>query len=83
MTTAISRGDLSKKIDVEVHGEILELKNNINLMVDDLRSFSSEVTRVAKEVGTLGRLGSQAVVPGVAGTWKDLTEAVNVMGKWS
>src|SRR5213075_177416 len=77
--TAVANGDLSKKITVDVRGEILELKETINTMVDQLRSFASEVTRVAREVGTEGRLGGQAVVPGVAGTWKDLTDSVNAM----
>src|SRR5207253_3026315 len=72
-------GDLSKKITVDVKGEILELKNTINTMVDQLSSFASEVTRVAREVGTEGRLGGQADVKGVAGTWKDLTDSVNFM----
>jgi CheY-like chemotaxis protein/signal transduction histidine kinase len=79
VTTAVARGDLSKKITVDVKGEILELKNTINTMVDQLNAFASEVTRVAREVGTEGKLGGQAVVPGVAGTWKDLTDTVNVM----
>jgi HAMP domain-containing protein/signal transduction histidine kinase/CheY-like chemotaxis protein len=79
VTTAVARGDLSKKITVDVKGEILELKNTINTMVDQLSSFASEVTRVAREVGTDGRLGGQADVQGVAGTWKDLTESVNSM----
>jgi len=79
VTTAVARGDLSRKIMVDVKGEILELKNTINTMVDQLRAFAAEVTRVAREVGTEGRLGGQAVVPGVAGTWKDLTDSVNVM----
>src|SRR6476469_57470 len=79
VATAIANGDLSRKITVDVKGEILELKNTINTMVDQLRSFASEVTRVAREVGTEGRLGGQARVPGVAGTWKDLTDNVNVM----
>ena len=79
VTTAVARGDLSKKITVDVRGEILELKNTINTMVDQLRSFASEVTRVAREVGTEGKLGGQASVPGVAGTWKDLTDSVNSM----
>ena len=79
VTTAVARGDLSRKITVEVKGEVLELKNTINTMVDQLNSFASEVTRVAKEVGTEGKLGGQAQVPGVAGTWKDLTDTVNVM----
>ena len=79
VTTAVARGDLSKKITVDVKGEILELKNTINTMVDQLNSFASEVTRVAREVGTEGKLGGQADVPGVAGTWKDLTDNVNSM----
>ena len=79
VTTAVARGDLSKKITVDVKGEILELKNTINTMVDQLSSFASEVTRVAREVGTEGKLGGQADVKGVAGTWKDLTESVNSM----
>src|SRR5918994_874376 len=79
VTKAVANGDLSKKITVDVKGEILELKATINTMVDQLRSFASEVTRVAREVGTDGRLGGQADVQGVAGTWKDLTESVNFM----
>jgi len=79
VTTAVARGDLSKKITVDVKGEILELKNTINVMVDQLNGFASEVTRVAREVGTEGKLGGQAQVPGVAGTWKDLTDNVNLM----
>ncbi len=79
VTTAVAKGDLSKKITVDVQGEILELKNTINTMVDQLNSFSSEVTRVALEVGTEGKLGGQAEVKGVAGTWKDLTDSVNQM----
>ncbi len=79
VTTAVARGDLSKKIDVDVQGEILELKNTINGMVDQLRPFASEVTRVAREVGTEGKLGGQAQVEGAAGTWKDLTDSVNFM----
>ncbi len=79
VTTAVANGDLSKKIAVDVKGEMLELKNTINTMVDQLRAFASEVTRVAREVGTEGRLGGQAAVPGVAGTWKDLTDTVNFM----
>ena len=79
VTTAVARGDLSKKIGVDVRGEILELKNTINTMVDQLSSFASEVTRVAREVGTEGKLGGQAEVKGVAGTWKDLTDNVNLM----
>jgi len=79
VTTAVANGDLSKKITVDVKGEILELKNTINTMVDQLNSFASEVTRVAREVGTEGKLGGQAIVRGVAGTWKDLTDNVNFM----
>ena len=79
VTTAVANGDLSKKIIVDVKGEILELKNTINTMVDQLRSFASEVTRVAREVGTEGKLGGQADVRGVSGTWKDLTDNVNFM----
>jgi CheY-like chemotaxis protein/signal transduction histidine kinase/HAMP domain-containing protein len=79
VTIAVANGDLSKKITVDVRGEILQLKEAINTMVDQLRSFASEVTRVAREVGTDGRLGGQAAVPGVAGTWKDLTDNVNFM----
>ncbi|HEY1807479.1 MAG TPA: HAMP domain-containing protein [Acidobacteriaceae bacterium] len=79
VTTAVARGDLSRKIAVDVKGEILELKNTINTMVDQLNAFAAEVTRVAREVGTEGKLGGQAEVPGVAGTWKDLTDNVNVM----
>jgi HAMP domain-containing protein/signal transduction histidine kinase/CheY-like chemotaxis protein len=79
VTTAVAKGDLSKKITVDVKGEILELKNTINTMVDQLNSFASEVTRVAREVGTEGKLGGQADVKGVAGTWKDLTDSVNSM----
>jgi signal transduction histidine kinase/HAMP domain-containing protein/CheY-like chemotaxis protein len=79
VTTAVANGDLSKKITVKVKGEILELKNTINTMVDQLRSFAAEVTRVAREVGTEGKLGGQAVVKGVSGTWKDLTDNVNFM----
>jgi HAMP domain-containing protein/signal transduction histidine kinase/DNA-binding response OmpR family regulator len=79
VTTAVATGDLSKKITVDVKGEILELKNTINTMVDQLRSFAAEVTRVAREVGTDGKLGGQAEVKGVAGTWKDLTDSVNFM----
>src|SRR5439155_10343729 len=78
-TTAVARGDLSKKITVDVHGEIAELKNTINVMVDQLNAFASEVTRVAREVGTEGKLGGQAEVQGVAGTWEDLTDSVNLM----
>src|SRR5207247_2178485 len=79
VTTAVAKGDLSKKITVDVKGEILELKNTINTMVDQLSSFASEVTRVAREVGTEGKLGGQADVRGVAGTWEDLTDNVNMM----
>jgi HAMP domain-containing protein/signal transduction histidine kinase/DNA-binding response OmpR family regulator len=79
VTTAVANGDLSKKITVDVKGEILELKNTVNVMVDQLRSFAAEVTRVAREVGTEGKLGGQADVKGVAGTWKDLTDSVNFM----
>src|SRR5439155_14899298 len=75
----VANGDLGKKITVDVKGEILELKNTINTMVDQLSSFASEVTRVAREVGTEGKLGGQAEVRGVAGTWKDLTDSVNSM----
>ena len=79
VTIAVANGDLSKKITVDVRGEILQLKEAINVMVDQLRSFAAEVTRVAREVGSEGKLGGQAVVPGVAGTWKDLTDSVNAM----
>src|SRR4026208_1257396 len=79
VTTAVANGDLSQKITVDVRGEILELKNTINTIVDQLNAFASEVTRVAREVGTEGKLGGQAQVPGVAGTWKDLTDNVNFM----
>ncbi len=79
VTTAVAKGDLSRKITVDVRGEILELKNTINTMVDQLNGFASEVSRVAREVGTEGKLGGQAQVPGVAGTWKDLTDNVNSM----
>ncbi|HTJ25124.1 MAG TPA: HAMP domain-containing protein, partial [Candidatus Limnocylindria bacterium] len=79
VTTAVARGDLSRKITVDVKGEILELKNTINTMVDQLNGFAGEVTRVAREVGTEGKLGGQAEVPGVAGTWKDLTDNVNLL----
>ena len=79
VATAIATGDLSRKITVDVRGEILLLKETLNTMVDQLRSFAGEVTRVAREVGTDGRLGGQAVVPGVAGTWKDLTDNVNLL----
>ena len=79
VATAIARGDLSRKITVDVKGEILQLKETMNTMVDQLSAFASEVTRVAREVGTEGKLGGQAAVPGVAGTWKDLTDNVNSM----
>src|SRR5690348_1721273 len=79
VTTAVANGDLSQKITVDVKGEVLELKNTINTMVDQLRSFASEVTRVAKEVGTGGKLGGQAEVKGVSGTWKDLTDSITVL----
>ena len=79
VTTAVAQGDLSKKITVDVQGEILELKNTINTMVDQLNAFASEVTRVAREVGTEGKLGGQADVRGVGGTWKDLTDSVNLL----
>src|SRR5437899_8741668 len=79
VTTAVARGDLTKKITVDVQGEILELKDTINTMVDQLSSFAAEVTRVAREVGSDGKLGGQADVRGVAGTWKDLTDSVNSM----
>src|SRR5205085_2435496 len=79
VTTAVANGDMSKKITTHRNGEILELKNTINTMVDQLSSFASEVTRVAREVGTEGKLGGQAQVKGVAGTWKDLTDNVNSM----
>ncbi|TGQ96457.1 chemotaxis protein, partial [Mesorhizobium sp. M4B.F.Ca.ET.203.01.1.1] len=79
VTTAVARGDLSKKITVDVKGEILELKDTVNTMVDQLNSFASEVTRVAREVGSEGKLGGQAHVEGVGGTWKDLTDNVNAM----
>jgi HAMP domain-containing protein len=79
VTIAVANGDLSRKITVDVRGEILQLKEAINTMVDQLRSFASEVTRVAREVGSEGKLGGQAIVPGVAGTWKDLTDSVNAM----
>ena len=77
MTTAVANGDLSKKITVDVKGEILELKNTVNTMVDQLNAFAGEDSRVAREVGTDGKLGGQAAVEGVAGTWKDLTDNVN------
>src|SRR5205814_4912490 len=79
VATGMANGDLPSKITVDVKGEILELKNTINTMVDQLNAFASEVTRVAREVGTDGKLGGQAVVTGVAGTWKDLTDNVNFM----
>src|SRR3954462_59743 len=79
VTTAVANGDLTQKITVDVKGEVLELKNTINTMVDQLRSFASEVTRVAREVGTEGKLGGQARVEGVSGTWKALTDSVNSM----
>src|SRR6202023_1456193 len=79
LATAVANGDLSRKITVDVKGEILELKNTLNTMVDQLNCFASEVSRVAREVGTEGKLGGQAVVKGVAGTWKDLTDNVNSM----
>src|SRR5207253_11279370 len=79
VSTAVANGDLSQKITVDVKGEILELKNTINTMVDQLNSFAAEVTRVAREVGTEGKLGGQAKVGGVRGTWKDLTDNVNAM----
>src|SRR2546429_7051362 len=79
ITTAVQQGDLSKKITVDVQGEILELKNTINVMVDQLNAFANEVTRVAREVGTEGKLGGQAEVEGVGGIWKDLTDNVNFM----
>src|SRR2546422_265414 len=79
VTTAVAQGDLSKKITVDVRGEVLQLKDTINTMVDQLRSFAAEVTRVAREVGTEGRLGGQANVEGVSGVWKDLTDNVNTL----
>ena len=79
VTKAVASGDLSKKVTIDVKGEILDLKNTINTMVDQLNSFAFEVTRVAREVGTEGKLGGQAEVQGVAGTWKDLTDSVNMM----
>src|SRR5258708_4866021 len=79
VTTAVANGDLSRKITVDVRGEILELKNTMNVMVDQLNAFAGEVTRVAREVGTEGNLGGQAEVKGVGGVWKDLTESVNSM----
>src|SRR6202040_3149496 len=81
VTTAVAKGDLSKKITVDVRGEMLELKATVNPMVDQLNAFASEVTRVAREVGSEGILGGQAQVPGVAGTWKDLTDNVNFMAR--
>src|SRR5690348_15115401 len=81
VTTAVARGDLSRKVTVSVSGEILELKETMNTMVDQLNAFAGEVTRVAREVGTEGKLGGQAQVPGVAGTWKDLTDNVNFMAQ--
>src|SRR5947208_2940088 len=79
VATAVAKGDLTQKIRVDARGEILELKETINTMVDQLSAFADEVTRVAREVGTEGKLGGQAVVRGVSGTWKDLTDNVNVM----
>src|SRR5205085_7975419 len=79
VTTAVAKGDLSQKITVDARGEVLRLKDTINTMVDQLRSFADEVTRVAREVGTEGELGGQAHVKGVSGTWKDLTDNVNFM----
>ncbi|HEY8946117.1 MAG TPA: HAMP domain-containing protein, partial [Polyangiaceae bacterium] len=79
VVTAVATGDLSKKLVLETKGEILELKNTVNTMVDQLNAFANEVTRVAREVGTEGKLGGQALVPGAAGTWKDLTDNVNSM----
>ena len=79
VTTAVAQGDLSKKITVEVRGEVLEVKETVNTMVDQLRSFAAEVTRVAREVGTEGKLGGQATVEGVSGVWKDLTDNVNTL----
>src|SRR5437773_104281 len=79
VTTAVANGDLSKKITVDVRGEIAELKSTMNTMVDQLNAFAAEVTRVAREVGTEGKLGGQADVKGVSGTWKDLTDSVNYM----
>src|SRR5438309_4998882 len=80
VTTAVAKGDSSRQITVDVKGEILELKNTINTMVDQLNSFSSEVTRVARDVGSEGKLGGLAKVKGAAGVWKDLTDSVNYMG---
>src|SRR5439155_24571525 len=79
VTTAVARGDLSRKITVELRGEVLELKNTVNTMVDQLSAWASDVTRVAREVGTEGKLGGQAAVPGISGVWKDLTDSVNSM----
>src|SRR5213079_483995 len=79
VTTAVAKGDLSRKITVDAQGEILELKSTVNTMVDQLSSFADEVTRVAREVGTEGKLGGQAQVKGVSGTWRDLTDNVNSM----
>src|SRR5262245_64927852 len=79
VTTAVARGDLTRKITVDAKGEILELKNTINIMVDQLSSFADQVTRVAREVGTEGKLGGQASVEGVRGVWKELTDNVNLM----
>src|SRR5204863_932220 len=79
VTTAVAKGDLSQKITVDARGEVFELKNTINTMVDQLSGFADEVTRVAREVGTEGKLGGQAEVRGVAGTWRDLTDSVNAM----
>ena len=79
VTTAVAKGDLTRKITVEVQGELLELKNTINTMVDQLSAFADEVTRVAREVGTEGKLGGQADVRGVSGTWKDLMDNVNML----
>src|SRR5437762_8016784 len=79
VTTAVAQGDLSQKITVDAAGEVAQLKDTINTMVDQLSAFADEVTRVAREVGTEGRLGGQADVPGVSGTWKDLTDSVNSM----
>src|SRR5262245_51569882 len=79
VTTAVAKGDLKQKITVNAQGEILELKDTVNIMVDQLSSFADEVTRVAREVGTEGKLGGQAQVHGVSGTWKDLTDSVNSM----
>ena len=81
VATAVARGDLSRKITVDVRGEILELKDTLNTMVDQLNAFAAEVTRVAREVGTEGKLGGQANVPGVGGTWKDLTDSCQLDGR--